>query len=345
MKLGGLTLALLWASSAAASPSDPASRPSLLSQGVALFAKGEFERSRSVLQQALRQTNQRADLARIWLHIGLNLAAENRMLLARDAFIKALHADPTLRLDPQEYKPGFVTLFAAARAALEGELAVFADRHGLQVFVDGRAAGRVPHVGRLLQGTHRVEVRAVGGSIALSRQVTIVAGKRLELEVVLGKGRNEQQRRAFGAPQERQAVTTAGRRPRRFWTWISAAGAAAILAAATGLALAARADEQEGCTLLGEQSLPCDRRDTLRSADDRARYEHLRERVAKETLAANVGWGLGAALAAGAVLLFWLEGRASAPDREERPRAAGQAVRPFCTGLPGEARAGFTVPF
>lgn len=331
MKVVGLLVSFFIAGQALA---DTISARQLLERGIALFSDGSFARSREVLDRARVQTDDSGLLGQIHLYLGLNHAAENQPQKARAAFSTALTNDPQLFMDPERHKPMFVDLFEQVRSTMVGELVVTVDQHSATVAIDGISVGLAPYSGILLRGKHTVEILGTKGAGYRRREVNVLAGQTTRL-VLMPEGRMPISEQKL-PPTAEQQLEQEDRSPRRLWTWIATVGAVAAAGTALGLTLSAKGDYDEGCSLLAERNLPCGERTLLDRAADRQHYEELQDSVNTKQLAANILWGTTGAMAAAAVILFFLEERWG---RTEASRSAG--VLRTVRAVPG----GFLVAF
>jgi len=312
-----LLVALCSATAALAEEQDAAG---LLDLAVKRFADGAIDEAEVHLRAAAGRTEDPGLLARIELQIGLVHATRGLRARAREAFRSALVHDPGVTLDPHRYRPDFVELFRAVRDETVGQLRVTSGLAGeAQVWVDGQRACAAPCSRPLVAGRHWLELRDSSGRRLAGRSIVLMPGEQTSLTLGAPASRPiaVPASRPVDRPASQPAGPTARTRPRRrLWTWIAGAGALVTGAAALGLGLAARADHQEACDLL-EGPEPCSERTSLadRSAIDR--YRDLREAVHRNSLAANIGWGVAGGLAVTAVVLFVVEGRGG-----ESPRAA-----------------------
>jgi hypothetical protein len=264
-----------------------------VARGVQRFDEGQFEAALSELA-ALRgaAAGDARQLARIELYSGLSHAVLGKTEDARRAFRAALVQQPELRLDPDQFKPELVALFNQVIEGLVGELQVEADSPGAAVELDGKGAGRVPHLARLPIGAHYLIVRAPGGGV-FERRLTIYPDRRVTVTAQLG--------------------STAPRR--RIWTWVTAG--TAVVALGLGIGLWAWAGSQH---------------DEYSKTADPVRFDELKSSVHQKDIAANVLWISAGALAATSVVLFFLEGRAASRPPAERSAGlrllpSGLAVR------------------
>jgi tetratricopeptide (TPR) repeat protein len=312
-RLGLVLVGLALCSPAMGDASKDATR--LLARGKALFADGDFRRSREALLRAAERANEPELLGQIYLHLGLGHAAENQTDDARKAFRTALTHDPKLHVDPRRHKKAFVELFEEVRRATVGELVVALDPPGdSEVVVDGKTVGRAPFQTRLLAGLHQVEIRSSDGRRLRTRTVQVNPGQSARL-VFLGMQPDRRGAASRPAPPPKPLpLPPAPRRdrpPRRIWTWVAAGGAVASAAIAIGVGVSASQDHDAGCELLADPSLPCEERDRLLRPEDRSRYLELQDSLETKNLVANIAWGIAAACAVAAPLLYWLEGRAA----------------------------------
>ncbi len=302
-----ILMLLCVARSAAAAP-DAAT---LVEQGKAAFADGDFARGRELLRQAARRTSAPRLLAAIHLHLGLIHAGENQREAALQAFRTALTHAPELELDPHRHKRAFVELFALARRETIGELVVeVAAPAGAELIVDGVVVKRRAFAGAVLAGAHHVALQLQGHTLE-SRGVKVLAGQRTRVALRAA---------ATAAGPGTQRPPPAPRPRRRLATWLALGGAVASAAVGVALRVLATQDLEAGCELLAGASLPCEERSQLRRQADRPRYEELQRSLRAKDTGAVVAFGLAGALAVAVPLLYWLEGRAPRGERGAPPR-------------------------
>lgn len=269
----------------------------LVHQAKAKLKLADFERSMELLRKARSLTHDPKVLGQVYLNLGLNHAVMGDPAKAKPAFRTALTYDPVLVLDPAHIKRSVVKLFHEVQAGLRGELTVRADRPGAEVLVDGKPVGAAPLLEHELPiGAHTIEVRAAGGAQYRER-VVIGVNQKTTLRATLRMGKPEG---ADGQPQVGGEGGTSGaatQRGGRLWTWVMGGAAVAVLGVGVGLGVAASGDHS----------------DWEQEKTDPARWDELKSSGQTKATAANVMFGVGGALAAGAVVLFFLEGRS--PER------------------------------
>ena len=277
----------------------------LVHQARAKLKMADFERSMELLRKARSLTNDPRVLGQVYLNLGLNHAVMGDLDKARSAFRTALTYDPVLVLDPAHIKRSVVKLFHEVQGGLRGELTVRADRPGARVLVDGKPVGAAPLMEHELPiGAHTVEVRAAGGARFSTRVVIGVNQKsalRATLRTVKSAGAGSRPEVGGEGGSSGAATHRGGRR--RLWTWVVGGAAVAVLAVGVGLGVAASGDHS----------------DWEQEQTDPARWDELKSSGQTKATAANVMFGVGGALVAGAVVLFFLEGR--------NPERAASATR------------------
>jgi len=354
-----------------------------IEEGVALFNGGEFERSLQVLRRVEPSIGSPRLLGRLHLYVGLDYAFLGRGRQARAAFATALGHDPGLELDPQQFKEDVVRLFRQVRGGMQGILRVEADTAarvvvdgreigaapvtlrltigyhrvelrgegdrrvatrvligngresrfrgrlgasappppaasgvlvirstppGAVVVVDGKRAGKAPLVLAVAPGTHEVVGRGAGREVV--RSATVRDGQRVRVELELAATTGD----GSAAPR------------RRIWTWVAAGAAVVFVAIGIGV-------WRWGA---GEY-------DEYQTTTDPARIQQLADSIPPKYVSADVMIGLGGALAATAVVLYFLEGRhpATGPNPARaagRRGSSGPSVRLHL--LPGGASLG-----
>lgn len=152
------------AAPAAGVEQDPAAKQ--LAEGRRQFAIGEFDAALKLLRKAAAATEEPKLLGQIHFYAGLAHAASGGADAAHRSFVKALEHDPTLRIDPDKFKPAFVEAFERARQQLQGVLEVetIPPDASVEVTIDGgQHKGRTPLRLKLAIGKHRVQAVADDG--------------------------------------------------------------------------------------------------------------------------------------------------------------------------------------
>ncbi len=271
----------------------PARAEGALAQASALYDAGRFDEALRVLLRARPRAESRAERARIDLQLGIVHAVLGQEERARAAFIEALRGDPRAALDERVHKASVVELFGRTRAALRGQVQV-GGRRGVLVVIDGREVGRTP-LGRSLPiGPHRIEVRAGDGQVLFRQDVVLAPDGRERVWVsealVVGV-----------APPPRSGAEPAA--PRRIWTWVALGATALEAGACVGLYLWARSGYNE-----------------YQTTGDPLRFDELAGTVPKRYQAAQALLGVTLATAAASVVLFFVEGRPRAAERQVSAR-------------------------
>lgn len=158
-----------------------------LAEGKVLYERAEFENAIPVLQEASKQLNagmvgatETKDLIDALLLLGLANASIGNTADAKAAFRQVVTLEPSRELDSVNYPPKFVAMFDAVRSEVRGQpgatLVVQAPDPEADVYVDGRASGKVPAtIEGLPPGEHTVLVSGKGGKRSFSRE-TLSAG-------------------------------------------------------------------------------------------------------------------------------------------------------------------------
>ncbi len=160
-----------------------------------------------------------------------------------------------------------------------------------RVRVDGARLAEVPppRFVYVAPGPHQVEIE-VDGFQPLSLPVEAAAGGRAPLAVKLEPVAAA---RAAPAPRAPDAPAPAAQAPRgRVWTWVAGGLGLALAGTGAAVALSARADFDE-----------------YQRTTSGARFDELRDSIPGKATAGSVLLGTGAAALAGAVALWFLEGR------------------------------------
>lgn len=145
----------------------------LYSQGQKKLNIGEMDSAIKLFRSAAQKTRDPKLTARIQLQLGVIQVIRNNNETARQAFQKALRADPELRPDPFRYKPAVIRLYRAVRLSMKGGLYITADMVGATVKIDGKAHGNTPLTTRLPVGAHHVEVWSPDRKSSHKQKVTI----------------------------------------------------------------------------------------------------------------------------------------------------------------------------
>ncbi len=309
-----LTLLLLLVGAPSARAEEPAT---LYERALERFSAADFEGSLGLLEQVRDAPAAGTGLrARALLYIGVNQAVMRKEAAARESFRAALTTDPSVELDPDQFKPSIVTMFRNERRLTLGRLDVSTGKPGAEVALGGVKAGVTPLRRHVVPGRIRVQVRRpgeAGGEWAHDEVVKVEAGQTLRLALRL-PGEPPPP-----SPRPREEA------PRRVFTWI--AGGVGLAALATGAALAALADADHD----EWEQVRQERKDQQRWAD-------LRQAGEDKALAANILFGMGGAAAAAAVALFFLEPGWSAPGGEASVRLTPAVGRAVGVGLQGTFR-------
>src|SRR4030095_6726737 len=92
-----------------------------LTRGVELYVNGEFDLSRSVLEEVLRRQDlESRERAKVHLYLGFNDAAADRLDSARTHLERALRLDPALRFDRESLTSSVGQMIDALRPELRG---------------------------------------------------------------------------------------------------------------------------------------------------------------------------------------------------------------------------------
>lgn len=276
----------------------------LLDQAIQSFDDAAFGRSRELLLRAQTLARGAAVRGRVSLYLGLNAAVEGSADEARRRFREALTLDPTLRMDPERFKPELVQLFEGVRREAVGRLVVRASGAGAALWLDGERSAPLPATLDVVAGSHVVELRDAAGRTRAQRQVVVLGGQTTVVTLQL----------APLVSASSRPVASGARAParRRVWTWVAGGAAVALLGAGLGLGLSARSDHEEACDLLSGQDQECADRRRLVDPLDGPRYGELHDAVKRKELAANLCFGVAGALAVTSVVLYFLEGRTEA---------------------------------
>jgi len=289
-----------------------------MEQAVTAFNAGEFQRSLKLLKQVAPSVRDPKELGRLHLYVGLNHAFLGQKAKARAAFAAALTHNPELEVDPKRIRPDVVQLFISVHATLKGALEVGGPQ-GAAVRVDGAGQGEPPVRLDLVVGRHHVEVRDAAGRSLFRDWVVIRRGKTTPVKTEVAA--------TGGAAEYRPPPATVGPVARpplvepppqvdgrvepgsRIWTWV--AGGTSLVFAGIGV----------GLVLSGESDY-----DEYKTTPDADRMLELEESIPRKYYAAYAMFGLGAALAATAAVLYFYEGREAAPSGRVRLHIGGAGV-------------------
>jgi hypothetical protein len=306
----------------------------LLEQAITHFAKGNFDSSLKLLGQAKKGAQNPLILARIHLFIGLNALIHNKQKQAEQSFEIALSYDPLVDLDSNRFKPEFLTVLDRVRNRCSGTITVTANETNTIVFVDGYRKGPLPFSDRFPIGSHTVKIRRASGDLLFKETVLLHANEHRQLAVMLPK--NPSSASAPAAVKAKQQDTPSSttelaqktKPPKRIWTWVAAGGAFVFLALGVGYTVAAYKNEKDGCAIID----PNNTRDCRPAVpdnltnDETTRYEDLRQSLTRNRTISYVGWGVGGALAVSAGVLYWVEGRSPASNRNV---GSGKKASPY----------------
>jgi tetratricopeptide (TPR) repeat protein len=286
----------------AASPARAETARSLYLRAVQSFSEGALERSVDLLKQARAQAASPELLGAIHLYLGVNHEALGDAAAARQAFAQALKHDPTLTIDAKRFKASIVKMFEGVRRDMQGTLSV--SGAGDTVSIDGGPPLRVPFIGQLPVGLHRIEVRSADSSRLLDRQVVVAAGRAIEVVVPPAAvppppSVSQQPPPEPVAPPQVPLAAPAGpvrdapvEQPKRGvnWpAWLSLGTAVAAGAVGIGLGVASRANEQHALDLAVPHPEAAADHDTAES----------------QALAANVLFVVSGVAAVATVVLFY----------------------------------------
>jgi hypothetical protein len=295
MTIRRITIIALLVSLASPASAAPSARE-LFERAKQAYMQAQAERSLKLLGRAARLVRDTKLSATIELYTGLNLLVTNKRPEAEAAFKRALRHDPTLSLDKERFKPSTVRLLEQIKAAARATLVVTANRPG-EVWIDGVKRGQTPLTAQVTIGKHQIRVQA--GSARFDVTIVIGAGAQLTVPAHLpASGTTSATKRAAGEDDKRKAQKPAG--PSRLWTWVALG--TAVAAAGAGLTFGLLANKDH---------------DDYMSTRDYDRFKSAEDSTKTKALLSNVFFISAGVIAAGAVALFFIEGRA--PAAKERP--------------------------
>jgi hypothetical protein len=272
-------------------PTEVLGEVSELERGLRHYTHGEYPQAIKALERASQTSRDPKILARASLYLGLSHAVIGDTPRAEKYFVAAMTHDPLLEPDPFRIKPDLVALYKKTRDRQRATLRVEATRSDAVVLVDGSPSGHPPLRLALPIGKHRVEVHSKDGEHKQSWELVLPPGATVQVSAQLGP-LPKKPTRSKPKPEPKPEP---GPHRRRLWTWIAAGGALASAAVAGGLWASVQSD-------LSEYDDPA-------TPDEDALA--LEDPIRRKVLATNVMIGLGGALAATAVVLFFVEGRES----------------------------------
>ena len=286
----------------APAPQDKAKAQELLSDGAAMYDKGNYTGALEKFNAAYTAYSS----PKIWFDIGQANRDLGRPVEALEAFQKFLDGAP--KASPED-RADAQSSVAELQKRL-GQLTIACDMAGMQISIDGKPLGPAPIAKPIwaVPGWHQVTAIQKGVAPAVE-SVEVSAG--LNTMVVLKTGSLAGLRAPVGAtptlasPPSVELATTLptpeasqGWWLGHKWTWV-AAGATVLLtgtAAIVGLSVNSRFDKLKNS---------CGSGSTMKSGCSDSDISLLRTR--KTT--ANVLWGLAGAAAVTAGVLFYVEGR------------------------------------
>jgi hypothetical protein len=271
-----------------------------LDDAISLYRDGELEQAQRALERIAKKVREPREAGRVHLYLGVIAAVKGQGARVDALFEKALRGDPTLRLDPTQFKAELIQRFEAVRGKLRGKLKVTATLAGASVWLDGRRAGIAPLELQLPTGVHELEVRRADG------------GDRTQLKVVVPVDGEVAARAELRPPAPAVSLPAPPPvsppppppRPRRIWTWVAAGAALAVGGAALGLGLSAKSSYDEFREL-----------DAKRDPALSGQLDDLDGTIKGRATGANVCVGVAAAAAVTSVVLFFVEGRQPASER------------------------------
>ena len=187
-----------------------------------------------------------------------------------------------------------------------GRVSVSSSPRAAEILLDGELTSLTPTNDIPLQpGVHEVTVR-LSGYQEQTRTLEIRAGEQVRLDLELKPLPAQED----APPSQATSPEPAGEQDsapgfwsrRRIWTWVALGTAGASAIAAGAVYGSASSDHEEYTT-----------------TQDRDRFYELESQIDDKLLASNILWGVTGALAATAVVLFFVEGRGS-------PDAKAQAI-------------------
>ena len=156
------------------------------------FNRGNFQASLDDLEEASRETNDDALLAKIYLLRGQAYGAMRDLVSAESALADALEHDPEATLDPNRVDPSLVTMLAGLKQRLKGTLDVTSDRPDAKVALDGSLLGTAPVHATVAIGRHKVVVRSGDGRFGASEEVVVRPRRTARVEAKLSELPHEQ---------------------------------------------------------------------------------------------------------------------------------------------------------
>jgi hypothetical protein len=209
--------------------------------------------------------------------------------------------------------PGKRTLVRTRDRRAFGSLTVLSTPHGSRVWLDGEPVGTTPLQGlKVPVGAHAIKLQHKDLEYVTWVNVERPGeAKRLAVDLTPGVDstevapfRGEQPPSTAPAPRAAPPPPLPVDRPappprRRFWTWIAAGSAAATGIVALGVGVSVAVDQRE-----------------YENTEDKDRASELEASIRPRSITTNVMIGLTGALAATAVVLYFLEGRRPAAEQK-----------------------------
>jgi tetratricopeptide (TPR) repeat protein len=292
---------LAQAAAAAPAPEDKAKAQGLLTEGTALYEKGDYTGALEKFHAALAAFPS----AKIWFNIGQANRDLGRPVAALEAFERFLEGVPDAS---SEDRADAQTSVAELQKRL-GQLTIVCEMAGAAIRIDGKDLGPAPVVKPVwaVPGMHQVTATLKGATPALE-EVEVSAGGSTTVVLKIGQpavaAAPAVPPPVVAVPPPLEVVTTPppseskqGWWLGRKWTWV-AAGSTVLLtgaAAGVGISVNSRFDELDnscGASGTGQGCSPGD-------------IDSLRTRK----YIANALWGLAGAAAVTTGVLFFVEGR------------------------------------
>lgn len=274
-----------------------------LDDAINLYRDGELEQAQRALERIAKKLREPRAMGRVHLYLGVIAAVKGQGARVDALFEKALRGDPTLRLDPAQFKAELIERFETVRGKLRGKIKVTANLSGATVWLDGKRAGSAPLTLQVPPGVHELEIRRADGGDQTQLKVVVPVDGEVATRAEL---RPPAPATSLPAPPPASPPAPPPRQ-RRIWTWVAAGAALALGGAALGLGLSAKSSYDEYRAL-----------DTRLAAGENVggQMDELQSQIEGRATGANVCAGLAGAAAVTSVVLFFLEGReARARDR------------------------------
>ena len=158
-----------------------------LTEGIAQYEKGDFNKAIKGLKLVIQQLRERPDgqdrnqgLFQANFYLGLSYLGNGKESPAKEAFKDAVLAAPGKSLDSELFSPKVISLYNEAAEKILSNLTVESNVTGAEIFLNNNKQGITPlHIRNLLPGEYAVKV--VIGNQKAAKEVILEAGKGAKL--------------------------------------------------------------------------------------------------------------------------------------------------------------------